>query len=47
MGSGFGPGAAYRFWWHAVFDHARQCVAKGAKIVLIVPDRKRVLIVAN
>jgi hypothetical protein len=26
---------------------AKQCVAEGAKIVLIVPDQKRVLIVAN
>lgn len=28
-------------------DCARQCVEKGAKIVLIVPDRKRVLNIAN
>ena len=28
-------------------DCAKQCVAKGAKIVLIVPDKKRILIVAN
>jgi hypothetical protein len=26
---------------------ARQCVAKGAKIVLIVPDQKRLLSIAN
>jgi hypothetical protein len=28
-------------------DCAKQCVAKGAKIVLVVPDQKRVLNIAN
>ena len=28
-------------------DCAKQCVAKGAKIVLIVPDQKRLLSIAN
>lgn len=28
-------------------DCAKQCVAKGAKVVLIVPDQKRILNIAN
>src|SRR5579863_7697628 len=28
-------------------DCAKECVAKGAKIVLIVPDQKRILQIAN